>query len=154
MTLADLRRAAELLPAGSALTLPREALLEALLAALDESDNDRTNRVPIVPMEEASSAAWQERLWTANADTRMTLADVCEALSRPKSWGYRHTSPRSGLPRIPHRKLDGELVFVAGEVRVWVREHEDIVVESTPITPIHRRRSQSHDRPMHASADR
>lgn len=88
-------------------------------------------------------SSWQERLWTVPADTRMTAPDVGEALCRPKSWVYRHTSQATGLPRLPHRKLDGELVFVAGEVRDWIRQHEEIVVVTTAVTPIERARRAS-----------
>lgn len=88
----------------------------------------------------SAGPGWQEHLWTVPADTRMSAVDVGEALRRPKSWVYRHTSPASGLPLLPHRKLDGELVFVAGEVRDWVRTHEDVIVAPAQITPIARPR--------------
>src|SRR5262249_55911872 len=134
MTIADLLAAARLLPDGASLTLPREALLELEQVVTSKAIGDQAAQV------ESSASPWQEKLWTVPADTRMSLTNVCDALTRPKSWGYRHTSPASGLPRIPHRKLDGELVFIAGEVRAWVRDHEEVVVKPTSITPIARAR--------------
>ena len=49
-----------------------------------------------------------------------------EAVGRPKSWLYRRTKAKA-KDRIPHRKLDGELVFLVGEIREWLRAREDIV---------------------------
>jgi len=73
-------------------------------------------------------ASWRERLWTVPPDTRMGVAEAAEALGRPPSFVYRHTSAKSaGDARLPHRRLDGELVFVAGEIRAWVRDHEETI---------------------------
>jgi predicted DNA-binding transcriptional regulator AlpA len=72
---------------------------------------------------------WREKFWLVPAETRLGLVELTEALGKPKSWVYRHTSEKSGLPRIPHRKLDGSLIFVVGEVRAWLREHEESVHE-------------------------
>lgn len=76
----------------------------------------------------ASEPTWRERLWTCPAETRMGVREVAEAVGKSASWVYRHTSKKSGLPILPHRKLDG-LVFLAGEVRAWLREHEESVCE-------------------------
>src|SRR5690242_7467645 len=90
---------------------PRGTLVEAqaLALALAEADEGR-------PQGNASQGGqlvgWRERLWTAPPDTRMGVAELCEALGRTKSWVWRHTGPSSPGPRLPHRKLDGELVFV------------------------------------------
>ena len=81
---------------------------------------------------------WRERLWVAPADTRLNTSEVAEALGRPKSWVYERTSRSrgresdrlSGGPQesIPHRKIGGSLVFVAGEVREWLERQEERVV--------------------------
>jgi hypothetical protein len=79
---------------------------------------------PTLPQE----ATWREKLWTVPTDTRMTVPDVAEAIGRPLSWVYRHTSVKSaGEQRLPHRKMDGELLFVAGEIRAWLLDHEETV---------------------------
>lgn len=76
----------------------------------------------------APALSWRERLWTAPPETRIGVAELCEALGRTKSWVWRHTGPHSPGARIPHRKLDGELVFVVGEIRQYVLTHEQVVV--------------------------
>lgn len=78
---------------------------------------------------------WREKLWTAPPETRIGREELLEALGRPASWLYRHTSPKSECARIPHRKLDGELVFVVGEVQQWLIEHEEVIVRgrTTPL---------------------
>jgi predicted DNA-binding transcriptional regulator AlpA len=76
---------------------------------------------------------WREKLWTIPPETRIGRKELLQALGRPASWLYRHTSPKSECARIPHRKLDGELVFVAGEVRQWLIDHEEIVVPGRPL---------------------
>ena len=127
-TLADVMMWLENAPSGT--LVPTGAVLAQLRGVV--------TTVPAQPEEAAQvRLGWQERLWSAPDETRMRVNDICEALGRPKSWVYRHTSQAAGLPRIPHRKLDGELVFVAGEVRQWVREHEEVVHSATvPIKPI------------------
>ena len=67
---------------------------------------------------------WRERLWTVPADTRLGVREVAEAIGRPKSWVYRRTSEKSPKAPLPFRRLDGELVFVAGELRAWLKRHE------------------------------
>lgn len=69
--------------------------------------------------------SWKARLWTVPAETRLNVNEVAEALGRTKSWVYRHTGVNAGSRRLPHRKLEGELVFVASEVREWIERHED-----------------------------
>src|SRR5579864_7786486 len=67
---------------------------------------------------------WRERLWTVPADTRLGVPEVAEAIGRPRSWVYRRTSGKSDKAPLPFRRLDGELVFVAGELRAWLKRHE------------------------------
>ena len=79
---------------------------------------------------EPAPLTWRERLWTVPAETRLGVHEVAEALDRPKSWVYRHCSERTGLALLPHRNLDSALAFVAGELRTWVAEHEDVIVRA------------------------
>lgn len=74
-----------------------------------------------------ADAPWSARLWTVPTETRLGVTEAAEALGRPRSWVYRHTGPAAGSERIPHRKLDGSLVFVAGELRAWLRDHEEVI---------------------------
>ncbi|CAN5872266.1 hypothetical protein BH11GEM2_BH11GEM2_06700 [soil metagenome] len=78
---------------------------------------------------EALGTTWRERLWSVPPETRLGVREAAEALGRPKSWVYRHTAEKGmGEDRLPHRKLDGELLFVAGELRAWLTTHEEVVV--------------------------
>ncbi|HET9982770.1 MAG TPA: hypothetical protein VFQ38_04270 [Longimicrobiales bacterium] len=122
-TLAELRDWLAAAPVGT--MLPAGAVLELL---------DDIAAAPSVLTRETAAPApesWRVKLWTVPAETRLGVAEVAEAAGKPKSWVYRHTGP-AAEKRIPHRKLDGELVFVAGEVRAWLRDHEHIV-EAGPI---------------------
>jgi len=68
---------------------------------------------------------WAEALWTCPPETRLGVPEVAAAVGRPRSWVYRHTSPSGDLAPIPHRRLDGLLVFTAGDVRDWLRANEE-----------------------------
>ncbi len=123
MTLKELRQWAEAAPRGA--TVPVASLAE-LLADL-EAEGARST--PVEPSKPAQT--WRERLWTVPAETRLGVHELAEALSKPKSWIYRRTGPQS-TARLPHRKQGSELVFVTGEVRHWLRSHED-VIEAGPM---------------------
>lgn len=77
-----------------------------------------------------SHMSWKERLWTAPADARIGRDELLDALGKSQSWLYALTSKKTPLEkRIPHRKtLDGELVFVVGEIRDWIKSREVIMV--------------------------
>jgi predicted DNA-binding transcriptional regulator AlpA len=66
---------------------------------------------------------WRTRLWTCPPETRIGVPEVAEALGRGPDFVYRATSPRAAR-RLPHRKLGGELVFVARDVRAWIESSE------------------------------
>lgn len=86
---------------------------------------------PVAPSPPAVTpvvVSWRERLWTCDPATRLGVRELCEATGRPRSWVYRACRRNGASPPLPHRKLDGVLVFVAGEARTWVREHEEVVV--------------------------
>lgn len=72
---------------------------------------------------------WSALLWVVPPETRLNTRQVAEALDRPRSFVYRCTSRRgNGLPRLPHRELGGELVFIASEVREWIAACEVVHV--------------------------
>lgn len=108
------------LPAGT--MIPAESLIEWLGEDADVTTEVHVPPTPPVP----TSENWRTLLWTAPSECRIGRHEVCEALGRPRSWLYRQTSTKADH-RIPHRKLDGELVFIVGEIRTWLREVEDVV---------------------------
>jgi hypothetical protein len=79
------------------------------------SSGDSVDQSPKAPV------SWQERLWSAPHETRLSTTEISEALGKSVSWVHKRTSPRSGHVQIPHRRLnDGKLSFLAGEVRKWL----------------------------------
>ena len=131
MTLTDFRSWLSVLADASA-TLPASEVLDRLPEA-EEWETTQSEPSPI-------ELTWRERLWIVPSETRLGVHEVCEALRRSPSWLYRRTSPKAlskaDVAPIPHRKLDGELTFVVGELRTWVRDNEESLHElpstSTP----------------------
>jgi hypothetical protein len=123
---------------------PRGTALDArevarLLSDLIEREGGEPGDHPSpAPAPEAPPFTWRERLWLVPAETRLGVPEVAEAVGRPKSWVYarthrfvgkgKHRRERPAAELIPHRKLDGALVFTAGEVRAWLRDREEAVV--------------------------
>lgn len=133
MTLRDrLAAIVEPLPPGAAVTLP----VEAVRAWIEEEGSEVDEPTP-PPSVEGAPESWREKLWIVPAETRIGIGELAEALNRSRSWIYKRTMANAGPGRIPHRKLDGELVFVVGEIRAWIRDREDAVhegpMESTDI---------------------
>jgi hypothetical protein len=104
-------------------TVPALAMAERL-ALLVEGQNGGSNPRVEVPDPRAGVPTWREKIWTVPVETRLGVREVAEAIGRPRSWVYRRTGGKSPKAQLPHRKLDGELVFVAGELREWLRQHE------------------------------
>ena len=120
MSTDELRNWLAAAPAGT--LIPASDLARTLADAVEGAPAERS--ATAVP----ESSTWRERLWTCHSDVRLGVSELCEALDRPESFVYRHTSPASALARLPHRKLDGALVFTAGEIRGWIQRNETIVV--------------------------
>lgn len=112
--------------------VPVASLRELLEPAGDEVAVDAT------PGVSAPSPTWRERLWTVPPDTRIGVSELSEGLGRSKSWVYRHTSNKSKVAKLPHRKLDGQLVFVVGEARDWIKQHEELAPVSRVFRIPHR----------------
>ncbi len=102
------------------------AALRQLADALDAIAAEPAPTAP--PAMLPAEVSWREKLWTCPPETRLGRRELCEAVGRPPSWVYRAIRRNGASPPLPHRKLDGGLVFVAGEVRQWLREHEETVV--------------------------
>jgi predicted DNA-binding transcriptional regulator AlpA len=114
-------------------------LAAALADALERAAQLLRQVQPAAPSAVLSAAepvTWRTLLWTCTPETRLGVVEVAEALGKPKSWVYRATSARSNGARLPHRKLGGELVFVAAEVRRWVADNEVVVVPGRTAPPV------------------
>ncbi len=110
---------------------PRGTLLDAQQVAevLSAGHAESMKEHPETPTENEDGPGtwtWREKLWTVPAETRLGVTELSEALGRPRSFVYARTQKQADDP-IPHRKLDGALVFTAGEVRAWVRARENVV---------------------------
>lgn len=103
-------------------SVPAATLAEMLDVGNTEPANTTTPTDPAAP----ATWTWRERLWTVPAETRLTTREALEALGRSRSWMYGHLAEERGAARLPHRKLDGELVFTAGELRAWIRHQEEV----------------------------
>jgi hypothetical protein len=122
---------------------PPETLMPAhsVLALLRGAEGQAA---PPAAITVAATETWREKLWTVPPETRLGVVEVADALNRPRSFVYRHTSPKSGLPQLPHRRMDGALTFTAGDLRAWLSQHEHAVVEpSIAVVPITRRRTRA-----------
>lgn len=115
-------------PAGT--TVPAASILDLL--DVDSAPEPQAPQVAPDPV----PLTWAERLWLVPAETRLGTSEVLEALQRSRSWLYAQMAAGKGADRLPHRRLDGTLLFTAGELRAWVRAHEEVVcagpMESTP----------------------
>jgi predicted DNA-binding transcriptional regulator AlpA len=131
MTLDELRAWAASAPAGTMLSA--SALAECLSNTVEIASEQRSTATATEP------PTWREKLWTCPTDVRIGVREVSEALDRAESWVYRHTSRKSGIPLLPHKKLDGQLVFVVGEIRGWIQRNEQTIVAGR--TPLHLTRS-------------
>jgi predicted DNA-binding transcriptional regulator AlpA len=104
-----------LLPASATVTLPVAQLREWLA---DDAPAGGAASLNV-------TATWRERLWTCPPETHLGVRDVAEAVGRPRSWVYRAVSGKREAHRLPARRLDGELVFTAGDVRTWLARQEE-----------------------------
>ncbi len=134
-TVAELKTWCERAPLGT--LLEAHVVGEILAAAVDRVDppQDAQGDRGAPP----SGETWREKLWTAPAETRLGVKEVAQALGRPKSWVYAKTATKAEAP-IPHRKLDGSLLFTAGELRAWMRSREEEVVGGPMESPATDRR--------------
>lgn len=130
MGISELRAWLARAPEGT--TVPAASVL-ALLAEEDPAPEAPAPELAAPPIE----LTWRERLWLVPAETRLGTREILEALGRSRSWLYSHLGEDRGRDRLPHRKMDGELTFAAGEVRAWVRDHEDVVAAGPMESPPH-----------------
>ena len=109
------------LPEGASVTLPVTDLRRWLEEDLLES---KRPAVALGDHPEVEDWTWREKLWTVSPETRLGVHELSEALGRSRSWIYRRTGSAAPTERIPHRKFEGELSFMADEIRIWIRSKE------------------------------
>jgi predicted DNA-binding transcriptional regulator AlpA len=107
---------------------------QELLARLSDAEGERPMPVRGESPGAEAPPTWRERLWTVPAETRLGVQELVEATGRSRDWVYRHTGPGGAGTRLPHRKMDGVLVFLAGEVRAWLAGNEEVVESAHPRT--------------------
>lgn len=123
MTLADALVWLRGAPAGT--LVPAHAMLAML-----ETPDASSRAVTVATRTVSAPVSWRERIWTVPKETRLGVREVAEAVGRSVDWVYKHTGPGGTGLRLPHRKIDGQLVFVASEIRTWVAEAEEVIEPS------------------------
>ena len=113
-------------------TLAEAEAIVSARAVLSRLNSDCVAEPPVIALEE--SPTWRERLWTAPSEMRIGLHEVAEAFGRSRSWCYKRTGS-AAIDGIPCRRLDGELVFLVGELRAWWRSREESVHEGPSDPP-------------------
>lgn len=133
-SLADRLRGIAALPDGASVVLPA-----ALVRQWIHDDASAPVAPVLVP---APAGSWRERLWTCPPETRLGVRELAEAADRSPDWVYRAVDPTRSAARgraaLPCQKLDGVLVFTAGNVRQWMQASESIVNAAAASVP-HRR---------------
>lgn len=119
-----LHGAVEGLPDGASVTLPVDIVRDWLKA--EGRPTDEVPEEPPEPEEPDPVPTWRERLWVVPADTRIGVVELGDALNVSRSWIYSRTRKEAEDP-LPCRKLGDSLYFRVGEIRTWIREHEEVM---------------------------
>ena len=123
-------KATDLLPAVETLRGQLDTLSRLLRARRDSrlpEDTDAAAETSAASDDaEEAQSTWREKLWQVPAETRLYPDDLAEAVGRDRQWIYRRTQSGADNP-IPHRKHGNRLVFIAGEIRHWLREQEEAI---------------------------
>ncbi len=99
---------------------PAELLIQALTDALNRTAGLAPATVTVTA---TVTLSWRERLYTVPSELRLGLDEVAEALACSPRTVRRHIAD-SGLPS--RRRFD-EFVIVAGELRGWLEDNEQVV---------------------------
>jgi predicted DNA-binding transcriptional regulator AlpA len=79
----------------------------------------------------AGAESLRGRLWTLEAEERLSTTQVAEACGKRPSWVYKHIDARRTNAPLPYRREASgsrdRLVFLAGDVRAWLKEREVVV---------------------------
>jgi hypothetical protein len=72
--------------------------------------------------------SWRERIWSVAPETRLSLAEAAQAIGCSRTKLYRgalHGFSNGGRPPY-RREVNGAYAFVAGELRHWILQNEQI----------------------------
>lgn len=137
--LADLLDALGRLPSGT--LVPAHELRRMIADYVPPPPLEPATVGPVADISSRSDPpGWRERLWQVPDDTRLAVREVADAIGKSRSWVYARTAPSTERIPIPHRKLDGELVFVAHEIRAWLQQVE--VISQPALVRVQRRRRE------------
>lgn len=131
--LAELLDWCERAPPGTSVDARELAGILAKVAPESAGNATDGRTLPETRPDRSEPVTWREKLWTAPSEVRLGVAEAAEALGRPRSYVYARTGPKAEDP-LPHRKLDGALFFLAGELRAWIRDQEE-EVHGGPMDP-------------------
>jgi hypothetical protein len=125
MSVADrLRAIVAPLPSGSAVTLPADVVRAWI-------EEDEAVAKPAIVTADTPPESWRVKLWLVPGDMRMGVREVAEAMDRSPDWVYRAVSDararEKGRHALPCSRMDGELTFIAGAVRDWIKASEVVI---------------------------
>lgn len=106
---------------------PAEILITALTEALSRTASPGAT-VTVTHTVTASMST--DRLWSCHPETRLAADELAAALGCSARTIYRLVAEKG----MPARKRDEVLLFVAGHVRDWLTDREEIVNRYLPRT--------------------
>ena len=96
----------------------------SLLSALEAKGREHATTRPAESSPREPS--WRERLWTVPPETRLTQKEMLEAFDRGRTW--LNTDAKDLDPKIPYRVELGRPVYLAGELRDWIKSQSVVKI--------------------------
>ena len=90
------------------------ATLEQAVVALRKTPDPVEVALPV-------TLPWNALIWVVDPETRLNVKEAAQALGRPVSFLYRHTSQNGTGEAIPCTREFGRLTFTAAGLREWMR---------------------------------
>ncbi|MGH7510030.1 MAG: helix-turn-helix domain-containing protein [Gemmatimonadales bacterium] len=108
---------------------PAEVLIAALTEALNRTTAPAATVTHTVTVTATASLTFdRDRLWSCHPETRLAADELAAALGCSPRTIYRLVAEKG----MPARKRDEVLVFIAGHVRDWLTDREEIVNRYLP----------------------
>jgi len=110
---------------------PAEILITALTEALNRTASPAATVTHTVTVTATTALTFdRDRLWSCHPERRLAADELAGALGCSARTIYRLVAEKG----MPARKRDEVLVFVAGHVRDWLTDREEIVNRYLPRT--------------------